>query len=53
MFANVIWDATANLEIGFEVSYWKTSYAPDPALGSFSPLDNDAMVYQARVRLKF
>lgn len=53
MFANVIWDATQNLEIGFEVSYWKTSYTPDPALGPLSPIDNDAMVYQTRVRLKF
>ncbi len=46
LFANVIWDVTKSLEIGFEVSRWETTYtAPVP--------DNDAMVYHTRVRLKF
>ncbi|MEE2707250.1 MAG: hypothetical protein VX988_09375 [Planctomycetota bacterium] len=46
VFANIIWDVTKNLEIGFEVSRWETSY--------MAPLrDNEAMAYHTRVRLKF
>ena len=45
-FANLIWDVTKNLEVGFEVSHWETSYTAPVG-------DNDAMVYHTRVRLKF
>ncbi len=45
-FANILCDVTENLEVGFELSHWETSYtAPVP--------DNDAVVYHTRVRLKF
>lgn len=44
-FANIIWDVTKNLEVGFELSHWETSYT--------TLSDNDAMVYHTRVRLKF
>lgn len=52
-FANIIWNATGNLELGFEVSYWDTDYTPAPALGPFNPRDADAMVYHSRVRFSF
>ncbi len=47
--ANIIWDVTRSLEIGFEVSRWETSYA------NVTPfdIDNDAWIYHTRVRLKF
>lgn len=48
-FGNVIWDVTKNLELGFEVSRWETSYA------NITPVDIDAQawIYQTRIRLKF
>ena len=52
-FANVIWDVTKNLEIGFELGRWDTDYTPAPSLGPLAPGDNDAMVYRTRVRIKF
>jgi hypothetical protein len=48
-FGNIIWDVTKNLEVGFEVSRWETSYANIVPIN----IDNQAMVYQTRVRLKF
>lgn len=45
-YANIIWDVTKSLEWGVEVSHWDTTYT-GPLL------DNDAMVYHTRVRLKF
>lgn len=45
-FSNVLWDVTKSLDVGFEVSRWETAYMP-PAN------DNNAMVYDARVRIKF
>ncbi len=49
IFANLIWDVSESLEIGFEVSHWETDYA------NITPVDisNDSMVYHTRVRLKF
>ena len=48
-FGNLIWDVTPNLELGFEVSHWETSYL------NITPIDvdNSAMIYHTRVRLKF
>jgi hypothetical protein len=48
-FGNIIWDVAKNLELGFEVSRWETSYA------NITPIDIDAQswIYQCRVRLKF
>jgi hypothetical protein len=45
-YANMIWDVNKSLELGLEVSHWDTSYT-GPLL------DNSAMVYHTRVRLKF
>jgi hypothetical protein len=45
-FGNILWDVTRSLDVGFEVSYWETDYMPPLA-------DNDAMVYDTRVRIKF
>jgi len=46
LFANLIWDATKSIEVGFELSRWETDY--------MAPLrGNDAMVYHSRVRIKF
>ena len=49
IFANLIWDVSESLEIGFEVSHWETDYA------NITPVDvsNDSMIYHTRVRLKF
>jgi hypothetical protein len=45
-FGNVIWDVTKSIDVGFEVSRWETEY--------MAPLhDNQAMVYDTRVRVKF
>jgi hypothetical protein len=45
-FGNVIWDVTKSIDVGFEVSRWETAY--------MAPLqDNQAMVYDTRVRVKF
>lgn len=48
-FGNIIWDVAKNLELGFEVSHWETSYA------NITPIDVDAQswIYQCRVRIKF
>ena len=48
-FGNIIWDITKSLELGFEISHWETSYANVTPLD----IDNKAMVYHSRVRLKF
>jgi len=48
-FANIIWDVTQSLEVGFEVSRWETSYANVTPID----IDNHAMIYHTRVRLKF
>ena len=49
VFGNVIWDVTKNLEIGFEVSHFDTSYL------NITPLDidNSSWIYHSRLRLKF
>ena len=49
IFANLVWDITPSLEVGFEVSHWETDYV------NVTPVDvsNDSMVYHTRVRLKF
>lgn len=45
-FGNILWDVTKSIDVGFEVSRWETTY--------MAPLhDNQAMVYDTRVRLKF
>jgi hypothetical protein len=45
-FGNILWDATKSIDVGFEVSRWETAY--------MAPLqDNQAMVYDTRVRVKF
>jgi hypothetical protein len=45
-FVNIIWDVTKSIDVGFEVSRWETAY--------MAPLhDNQAMVYDTRVRVKF
>jgi hypothetical protein len=45
-FGNILWDVTKSIDVGFEVSRWETAY--------MSPLhDNQAMVYDTRVRVKF
>jgi hypothetical protein len=45
-FGNIIWDVTKSIDVGFEVSRWETAY--------MAPLhDNQAMVYDTRVRVKF
>lgn len=52
-FANLIWDATKSLEIGFEVARWQTDYTPGAQLGNLPLMDNAAMIYRTRVMLKF
>lgn len=43
---NILWDVTKSIDVGFEVSRWETDY--------MAPLqDNQAMVYDTRVRVKF
>jgi hypothetical protein len=45
-FGNILWDVTESIDVGFEVSRWETAY--------MAPLhDNQAMVYDTRVRVKF
>ena len=45
-FGNILWDVTKSIDVGFEVSRWETAY--------MAPLqDNQAMVYDTRVRVKF
>jgi hypothetical protein len=45
-FGNIICDVTKSIDVGFEVSRWETAY--------MAPLhDNQAMVYDTRVRVKF
>lgn len=45
-FGNILWDVTKSIDVGFEVSRWETDY--------MAPLqDNQAMVYDTRVRVKF
>jgi hypothetical protein len=48
-FGNLIWDVTKNLEVGFEVSHWDTSYVNVTPVD----IDNSAWMYHTRVRLKF
>ncbi len=45
-FGNILWDVTKSIDVGFEVSRWETGYM-DPQQ------DNQAMVYDTRVRVKF
>ena len=46
VFGNIFWDLTSTIELGFEVSHWRTEY--------MAPLqDNDSMVYHTRFRMKF
>ena len=52
-FANLIWDASKSLEIGFEVGRWETDYTPGGRFGSRFLSDNAAMIYRTRVMLKF
>jgi hypothetical protein len=45
-FGNILWDVTKSIDVGFEISRWETAY--------MAPLhDNQAMVYDTRVRIKF
>jgi hypothetical protein len=45
-FGNILWDVTKSVDVGFEVSHWETAY--------MLPLkDNQAMVYDTRLRIKF
>lgn len=45
-WANLIWDVTAQFDVGFEVSYRETGYlAPS--------VSNSAMIYHFRTRVKF
>lgn len=50
--ANIIWEPTELLDIGFEVSYRETSYVGQ-TIASSNLDDNNAMLYHTRVRLKF
>jgi X-X-X-Leu-X-X-Gly heptad repeat protein len=52
LFGNIFCDVTRSIEVGFEVSHWKTAYIPSPALGNLN-VNNDAMIYHTRVRIKF
>jgi hypothetical protein len=49
-FANIFWDVTHSIEVGFEVSHWRTEYIPKSPM--VNPI-NDAMIYHTRVRIKF
>lgn len=44
-FGNVIWNVTEQFQVGFETSYYETSYLGDP--------DNDAVVYLTNFQLSF
>jgi len=45
-FGNILWDVSKSIDVGFEISRWETAY--------MAPLqDNQAMVYDTRVRVKF
>jgi hypothetical protein len=46
VYGNIFWDVTRSIEVGFELSHWRTAYMP-PLQG------NDTMVYHTRVRIKF
>jgi hypothetical protein len=46
VFGNILCEATQSIEVGFEISHWKTAYMP-PLPG------NDSMIYHTRVRVKF
>ena len=52
-FANIIWEPTELLDIGFEVSYRDTSYVSQTIAPSIVLSDNNAMIYHGRVRIKF
>jgi hypothetical protein len=49
-FANIFWDITKSIEVGFEVSHWRTEFIP---ITNMVDNVNDAMIYHTRVRLKF
>jgi hypothetical protein len=52
-FANIIWDVTEVMDIGFEVSYRETSYVSQTIEPSLVATDNNATIYRGRVRIKF
>lgn len=52
-FVNLIWDATKSLDIGVELGRYETDYMPGAMIGPLPVLDNEALVYRTRVRLKF
>lgn len=47
VFGNAIYDVSRNLQLGLEVSHWRTAYR-NPALG-----DNQGWVIHSRVQLRF
>jgi len=51
--ANIIWEPTELLDIGFEVSYRETSYVSQLIEPPIVAGDNHAVIYHSRVRLKF
>jgi hypothetical protein len=51
IFANLIWDATKNFQIGLEVSRWETEYLALPP--AFILGDNDGMIYHLRLQYAF
>ncbi len=53
VFGNLIWDVTKNFQIGFEVSHWRTEYAPQapPLTNLFQ--NNEGTVYHLRMQYAF
>jgi hypothetical protein len=52
-FANLIWDATKNLEIGFEIGRHRTDYTPGATFDGLPIGNNEAWIYRTRVSLRF
>ena len=45
-FANIIWDVTESLDVGFEISHWETSYA------NVTPIDIEPVGSRGRGRAR-
>jgi hypothetical protein len=53
VYANLIWDVRDWLDVGFEVSYRETAYVDLRVTPTELLVDNHAMIYHTRVRMKF
>lgn len=58
VFANLVFDLTKSVEVGFEIARWDTDYMPsrapgDRGPGDRGPCDNAAMIYRTRVVGRF